>query len=172
MRIDYDKVSGALYIKIREGTYSHSEDFSEKADVYLDVDAEGNVLGLEALSFEDLTQAAEERGGKLEIPDVLRESIFEFHTEQAFRLHAERDLDLQKVREAVEALEPRKKEAIWLRYMEGVSTSDIATRWGVPLGTVILTIRAALQDLRETLKPEFEDEENEASLEEALTMIA
>lgn len=73
MRIDYDKVSGALYIKIREGEYSHSEDFSEKADVYLDVDAEDNVLGLEALSFEDLAQAIEERGGRLDVPDVLRD---------------------------------------------------------------------------------------------------
>ncbi len=71
MRIDYDKVSGALYIKIREGEYSHTEDFSEKADVYLDVDAEGNVLGLEALSFEDLAQAVEERNGKLDVPEKI-----------------------------------------------------------------------------------------------------
>ena len=69
MRIDHDKVSDALYVKIREGKYDHTEDFSEKADVYLDVDAEGNVLGLEALSFEDLAQALEERGGKLEVPE-------------------------------------------------------------------------------------------------------
>jgi hypothetical protein len=44
---------------------------SEKADVYLDVDAEGNVLGLEALSLEDLALAIEERGGKLEVPERL-----------------------------------------------------------------------------------------------------
>jgi uncharacterized protein YuzE len=69
MRIDHDKVSGALYIKLREGEYDHTEDFSERADVYLDVDAEGNVLGLEALSFEDLAQAIAERGGKLEVPE-------------------------------------------------------------------------------------------------------
>lgn len=71
MRIDYDKVSGALYIKIREGKYSHTEDFSEKADVYLDVDIDGNVLGLEALSFDDLAQATEEHGGKLDIPEKM-----------------------------------------------------------------------------------------------------
>ena len=71
MKIDHDKVSGALYIKLRAGEYDHTEDFSEKADVYLDVDAEGNVLGLEALSFDDLAQAIEERGGKLEIPEKL-----------------------------------------------------------------------------------------------------
>ena len=71
MRISHDKVSGALYIKLREGKYDHTEDFSEKADVYLDVDAEGDVLGLEALSFEDLAEAIEERGGKLELPERL-----------------------------------------------------------------------------------------------------
>ncbi|CAN5877611.1 hypothetical protein BH18ACT11_BH18ACT11_12500 [soil metagenome] len=71
MRISHDKVSGALYIKLREGEYDHTEDFSEKADVYLDVDAEGDVLGLEALSFEDLAEAIEERGGKLELPEHL-----------------------------------------------------------------------------------------------------
>ena len=71
MRIVHDKVSGALYIKIREGKPDHAEDFSERADVYVDVDAEGNVLGLEALSFEDLAQAIEERGGNLEVPERL-----------------------------------------------------------------------------------------------------
>lgn len=71
MRIDHDKVSGALYIKIRNGEYDHTEDFSERADVYVDVDAAGNVLGLEALSFEDLAEAIEEHGGALELPDRL-----------------------------------------------------------------------------------------------------
>ena len=71
MRIVHDKVSGALYIKIREGKPDHAEDFSERADVYVDVDAEGNVLGLEALSFEDLAQAIDERGGNLEVPERL-----------------------------------------------------------------------------------------------------
>ena len=69
MNFTHDKESGALYIKLRDGSYSHAEDFSEGADVYLDVDADGNVLGLEALAFEDLAQAKEERGGKLDVPD-------------------------------------------------------------------------------------------------------
>ncbi len=75
MRIDYDKVSGALYLKLREGTPDHTEDLSESADVYMDVDAEGNVLGLEALSFADLAQAVEERGGKLDVPEKLGASV-------------------------------------------------------------------------------------------------
>lgn len=75
MRIDYDKVSGALHIKIREGQPDHTEDFSDKADVYLHVDAEGNVIGLEALSFKDLAQATEERGGKLHVPEKIGAAI-------------------------------------------------------------------------------------------------
>ena len=71
MRIDHDKESGALYIKLRDGEYDHTEDFAERADVYLDVDREGNVLGLEALSFEDLALTIEEQGGKLDVPDRL-----------------------------------------------------------------------------------------------------
>ncbi len=71
MRIDHDKVSGALYFKIRDGEHAYTEDFSERADVYLDVDAGGFVLGLEALSFEDLAEAVEEHGGELEVPDRL-----------------------------------------------------------------------------------------------------
>ncbi len=71
MRISHDKESGALYLKLREGKPDHAEDFSERADVYVDVDVEGNVLGLEALSFDDLAQAIEERGGKLDVPEKI-----------------------------------------------------------------------------------------------------
>jgi len=71
LRIRHAKESGALYFKLREGRPDHAEDFSERADVYVDVDAEGNVLGLEALSFEDLAQAIEERGGKLDVPEKI-----------------------------------------------------------------------------------------------------
>ncbi|MDQ3659029.1 MAG: hypothetical protein M3338_05080, partial [Actinomycetota bacterium] len=53
LRISHDKESGALYFKLREGKLDHAEDFSERVDVYV----EGNVFGLEALSFE-------KRGGK------------------------------------------------------------------------------------------------------------
>ncbi len=71
MRISHDKVSGALYVEVCEGEYDHTEDISGGADVYLEVDAEGTVLGLEALSFEDLAQAIDEHGGQLEVPNQL-----------------------------------------------------------------------------------------------------
>ena len=67
MRISYDKESGAFTIYLREGKPDHAEDFSKEADVY--VDAEGRVMSIEALSFEDLRMALEERGGSLEIPE-------------------------------------------------------------------------------------------------------
>lgn len=34
MKIEYDKASGALYLRLREGKPDHAEDLSEKADVY------------------------------------------------------------------------------------------------------------------------------------------
>lgn len=71
MRIDHDRKSGSLHIKLRDGEYDHTEDFSEPADVYPDVDREGNVLFLEAPSFEGLAPIIEERGGELYVPDRL-----------------------------------------------------------------------------------------------------
>ena len=71
MGISHDKESEALYFKLRDGEYDHTEDFSEGADVYLDVVQHGNVLGLEALSFEDWAQAIEERSGNLDVPERL-----------------------------------------------------------------------------------------------------
>ena len=70
MKIEYDKASGALYLRLREGKLDHAEDLSEKADVYAHVDSEGRVLAVEALSSEDLIQATEEGGGSLYVPDV------------------------------------------------------------------------------------------------------
>lgn len=69
VRISYDKESGALTIYLREGKRDHAEDISNKADVYVDVYAEGRVLSIEALSFEDLRMALEECDGNLEIPE-------------------------------------------------------------------------------------------------------
>jgi uncharacterized protein YuzE len=74
VRISYDKESGAFTIYLREGQPDHAEDFSREADVYVDVDAEGRVLSLEALSFEDLRIALEECDGNLEIPERLSQA--------------------------------------------------------------------------------------------------
>src|SRR5215218_10519735 len=141
MRINHDKVSGALYIKLREGEYDHTEDFSEGADVYLDVDDEGNVLGLEALSLEDLAQAIDERGGRLEVPDRLRRSDTASHAPNEERL-----------REALDSLPSRQREVLRLLYFEALSGSEAADRLGVPLGTVRQLRRDALVKIRDALE--------------------
>jgi uncharacterized protein YuzE len=74
VRISYDKESGAFTIYVREGKPDHAEDLAKEADVYVDVDAEGRVLSIEALSFEDLRMALEECGGNLEIPEQIGEA--------------------------------------------------------------------------------------------------
>lgn len=118
MRIEHDKVSGALYVRLRDGEYDHTEDFSKGADVYLDVDAEGNVLGLEALSFEDLALAIDERGGKLEVPErvvliegQLRE-IGQAIPEPRIRTEEAAELFATRFRESYQALAEGNREAL------------------------------------------------------------
>lgn len=153
MRISHDKESGALYIKIRDGSYSHTEDFSENADVYVDVDAEGNVLGLEALSFEDLAQAIQEHGGGLEVPKVLSQPL---------------RLDANSVKEAVDALDPRQQEVLKLRNHDGLTLSDVADRLGISVTEAYRIERGALDKLRMLLRA---DDAEESSLEALLATL-
>ncbi len=128
MRIDHDKVSGALYMKLRDGEYDHTEDFSEDADVYLDVDRDGNVLGLEALSFEDLAQAIGERGGKLEVPEWIAPDISE---------------------DELSNLIPEQQDAVRLR-VQGFSYDEIASQLSMSVATAYARVQRALQVLQET----------------------
>ena len=48
MKVRYDPEADALYIRLREGTIAETEEVS--AGVMLDVDAEGNPVGLEILN--------------------------------------------------------------------------------------------------------------------------
>ncbi len=67
MRLRYDPESGALYVLIKEGTI---EETVQHADgVYLDVDAEGRVVGAEFLTLKELAEAITAEGGKWELPD-------------------------------------------------------------------------------------------------------
>jgi len=47
MEIDYDADADALYIKLREGTFSKNKKVDEFT--ILDLDTEGNVIGIEVL---------------------------------------------------------------------------------------------------------------------------
>jgi RNA polymerase sigma factor (sigma-70 family) len=156
LRIDHDRVSGALYIKIREGEYDHTEDFSQQADVYVDVDAQGNVLGLEALSFEDLAEAIEERGGRLVVPDVWSQPM---------------RIDLDDIRAAISALPPRKQEVVQLLYMEGLTRSEAAERLGISVAALYRLNRELLVELRELLREKVLEPEDDASLEDVLSTL-
>lgn len=73
MKLRYDPESGALYVRVREGAI---EETVQHADgVYLDIDAEGCVLGAEFLTLKELAEAVTAEGGwelpeRIEDPDA------------------------------------------------------------------------------------------------------
>jgi uncharacterized protein YuzE len=65
--IKEDTTAGAVYMKLRDGEVADTVEVAD-ADAYVDLDAEGNVLGIEFLSLDEyhgFTQAA----GGLRVPD-------------------------------------------------------------------------------------------------------
>jgi RNA polymerase sigma-70 factor (ECF subfamily) len=57
----------------------------------------------------------------------------------------------QRVREALEKLNPNQRTVIELAYFEGLSQSEMAEKMGQPLGTIKTWVRTALKNLREQL---------------------
>jgi uncharacterized protein YuzE len=72
-RITHDPESGAFYVRVREGEYSETVPLGEPGlGAGVDVDADGNVLGMEFLSFEEFAEVVADRGGALDVPERLR----------------------------------------------------------------------------------------------------
>ena len=65
---------------------------------------------------------------------------------------AERNLEGERVRQALDKLPPAQQEVILLSYYNGLSQSEIASRLGQPLGTVKTRARLAMQKLRVELQ--------------------
>jgi RNA polymerase sigma-70 factor (ECF subfamily) len=59
--------------------------------------------------------------------------------------------DQTRIRQVLVALPPEQREVLLLGYFEGLSSSEIAERVGVPLGTVKSRVAAALSALRSAL---------------------
>jgi RNA polymerase sigma-70 factor, ECF subfamily len=59
--------------------------------------------------------------------------------------------DRARLRQQLSALNAEQREVLWLGYFEGLSSSEIAARVGVPIGTVKSRVAAALTALRLTL---------------------
>ena len=59
--------------------------------------------------------------------------------------------DQTRIRKVLVALPPEQREVLLLGYFEGLSSSEIAERMGVPIGTVKSRVAAALSALRGAL---------------------
>lgn len=74
MRFEFDPESGAIYVRVRNGGIAETLEMAEPGfGAYLDIDREGNVLGVEFLSFEEFAELTARYGGKLEIPDTVED---------------------------------------------------------------------------------------------------
>ena len=75
MRFEYDKEANALYIylrgKIPEGGVARTVELAP--GVYLDADGAGRILGVEFLELANFRVFLERNGGKVEIPEHLRD---------------------------------------------------------------------------------------------------
>jgi uncharacterized protein YuzE len=68
---EHDPEAGAFYIRVRKGDYHETIPLGEPGfGAGVDVDAEGNVLGFEFLSFEEYVEAIN-HAGVLEVPERL-----------------------------------------------------------------------------------------------------
>jgi RNA polymerase sigma-70 factor (ECF subfamily) len=63
----------------------------------------------------------------------------------------------RRVRDALTKLKPRQREVLEIAYFEGLSQTEIATRLGVPLGTVKTWMRQGTLALRELIGGESDD---------------
>lgn len=67
MRIEYDREAKAVYVPVAEGVHDRTVEVLP-LKIYVDVDAEDYVLGIEFLSMEAFEQFLEEHGG-LDTPE-------------------------------------------------------------------------------------------------------
>jgi uncharacterized protein YuzE len=69
-RFEHDPESGAIYIRLRDGEISETAPLGDSGlSATVDLDAEGNVLGVEFLSFEEFAELVAGAGGVLELPE-------------------------------------------------------------------------------------------------------
>ena len=70
MVFEFDSESGALYVRVREGQVEETLELAEPGfGAYMDIDRDGNVLGVEFLSLEEFGELVARSGGVLKLPD-------------------------------------------------------------------------------------------------------
>ncbi len=70
MRLTFDPESSAFSIRVRSGEYEETLPLAEPGfGASVDIDREGNVLGLEFLSFAEYAELLSRHGGVLDLPE-------------------------------------------------------------------------------------------------------
>jgi uncharacterized protein YuzE len=67
MRIEFDREANAVYVYVHEGEHAQTVEV-EPLRIYVDVDSEGNTLGVEFLSWDIFQRYIGDHGG-LNIPE-------------------------------------------------------------------------------------------------------
>lgn len=148
-RFEYDDENGLLYVRVRDGKVAETIERDE--DVYMDVDAKGNVLGVEFLSFAALSDV-----GSLEVPerlDLPHQSL----------LYDPSSILKAVSSPAMASLDPQKQEALRLRFLEGLDLLEVRSRLGLKLAAAHRLLREALKELRRAMEESGEQAMDEDS---------
>lgn len=173
-RFTHDPESGAIYVRLREGRYHETIPLAKPGfGAGVDVDDEGNVLGVEFLSFEEFAEVVAAHGGRLELPEHLAlraEESATFRWSSGPERGSHR-YDPEDVRRAISSLEPRQQEVVRLHYMEGLGYSEVAERLGISVAAAYRLHHKAFQHLRGALAERESGTMDDASLEAFLSTL-
>jgi uncharacterized protein YuzE len=75
MRFEYDREVNALYIYVREipDGAAVARQLELQEGVYLDADQEGRIFGIEFLDLENFREWLERNGGRVEVPQHIKD---------------------------------------------------------------------------------------------------
>jgi uncharacterized protein YuzE len=73
MMLKYSPTADALYLRLRPGEISNTVEWFPDDDIYLDLDADGRVLGVEFVNAGDFLTVLARHDGQLEIPDRIED---------------------------------------------------------------------------------------------------
>lgn len=137
-KFEYDSENGLLYVRVRGGEIAETIERDE--NVYMDVDAKGYVLGVEFLSLAALASAK-----SFEVPerlDLPHQSLF-YDPSSIFKAVSS---------PAMASLDPQKREALQLRFLEGLDLPEIKSQLGLTLASTYRLLREALRELRQAME--------------------